>query len=459
MPTLTEFDALLAAVLPPGSLYAVGGRVRDELRAEARNGQATIKDGDYVVIGLSYDELEARLAPLGAVDRVGAIFSVIKLTRDGVTVDVALPRRESSTGSGHRDFVIESGPEVPLVDDLARRDFRMNMIARAIPSGELVDPYAGAADIRAQQIDILREEAFIEDPLRMLRACQFAARFGYALTSRTLNAMRTAAQFVNTVSPQRIGEELSKMLKAAHKPSTGIELMRITGLLDKIWPEIAEGYGVEQNEWHLYDVYRHNLETLDATPENNLVLRLSALLHDIGKPRVKDGPHFYKHELVGADMAREMLLRTAFPNDVIDQVCLLVRNHMYCADAAVTDAAVRRFIRRIGVDALDHIFSLRAADIIGSGLPKRDSSDQEFQARVACELLQKPALSTRDLALNGRDVIALYLEHGIALPMRGDRRVGEVLAALFEHVTDDPSLNEPVALRELAHRFLKAKLN
>ena len=161
-------DEKLAAVLPAGSLYAVGGRVRDEIRSELLGETLPIKDLDYVVAGVPFDDLRERLGRLGRVDVVGAAFAVIKLTLDGETVDVGMPRRERSTGHGHREFEVQSGPDIPLADDLSRRDFRMNMIARALPAGELVDPYAGEADIRAGRIDILSEQTFEEDPLRML---------------------------------------------------------------------------------------------------------------------------------------------------------------------------------------------------------------------------------------------------------------------------------------------------
>jgi tRNA nucleotidyltransferase/poly(A) polymerase len=196
-------DARLAEALAPGRLYAVGGRVRDELRAVIEGIEVPAKDLDYVVTGLTLDELTQRLEQLGRVDLVGAAFAVAKLTTDGQTVDVALPRRERSTGHGHREFEVQSGPEIPLEDDLARRDFRMNMVARALPGGELVDPYHGEADVRAGLIDILTPVTFEEDPLRMLRAAQFTARFGYAPTEATIAAMRAAAPLVRTVAPER----------------------------------------------------------------------------------------------------------------------------------------------------------------------------------------------------------------------------------------------------------------
>ncbi len=262
-------------------------------------------------------ELRGRLEPLGRVDLVGASFSVLKLTAGGETVDVALPRRERSLGAGHRDFEVRSGPEITLEEDLGRRDFRMNMLARAIPSGQIVDPYGGEADLRARRIDILTPETFAEDPLRMLRGAQFAARFEYATTPQLRAAMTAAAPLVRTVSAERINEELGKLLTKANKPSLGLELLRETGLLEHLWPELLEGVGVEQNEWHAYDVWHHAMATVDAAPPGEVSVRLAALLHDVGKPRTKDGPHFYRHEIVGAELTRSMLERFKFSNEAI----------------------------------------------------------------------------------------------------------------------------------------------
>jgi putative nucleotidyltransferase with HDIG domain len=450
-----DLDARLAAALPPGSLYAVGGRVRDELRAEIEGAELPAKDLDYVVTGVALGDLRARLETLGRVDAVGASFAVFKLTTGERTVDVALPRRERSTGVGHRDFDVQSGPDIPLADDLARRDFRMNMIARALPGGELIDPYGGEADIRARRIDVLSPAAFEEDPLRVLRAAQFAARFGYEPTARTREAMAAAAHLVQTVSPERIHDELVKLLERAPAPSIGVRLLLETGVLAHVWPELVEGVGVEQNDWHAYDVFRHNLETMDATPPGDLVLRLAALLHDVGKPRTKDGPHFYRHELLGADLAREMLSRLRFSNETVDAVEHLVRHHMYNQDPELTDAAIRRFIRRIGPHHLARQFAVRHADIAGSGMPKRDDSNERFEARVWAEVERRPAFSVSDLVVGGGDVIAVMVARGDAPHgFRGDRRVGNALQWLFEQVTDHPERNERQTLLALLEEYL-----
>jgi putative nucleotidyltransferase with HDIG domain len=450
----------LTAILPGAHVYAVGGRVRDEFRQRLGGIERPPKDLDYVVTGVPLDDLLEALRRVGRVDVVGASFAVLKFRHPAGEADIALPRRERSTGVGHKEFAVESGPQIPLEDDLRRRDFRMNMIARRLADEEVIDPYGGVEDIVAERIDIVEEAAFEEDPLRMLRAAQFAARFGYEPTRRTTEAMRASAVLVTTVSAERVGEELGKLMAAA-TPSVGLEILRTTGVLQHLWPELLEGIDVDQNEWHAYDVYRHNLATVDAAPPGDLTLRLAALLHDVGKPRTAAprpdgrGNSFYQHEQVGAEMVPAMLARLRLPNETVETVAHLVRHHMYAADPETPDKTLRRFVRRIGVEHLGRLFALRAADIEGSGLPKRGAANETFQARVAAVVAAQPAFSVRDLAISGADVIALFERKGLAPSgFRGDRRVGEVLQALFEEVTDDPSRNEAGLLAERAKRYI-----
>jgi tRNA nucleotidyltransferase (CCA-adding enzyme) len=452
---VARVDAALAAALPAGSLYAVGGRVRDEVRSVVDGIAHPLHDLDYVAVGIGLDDLLTRLRKIGRTELVGARFAVLKTTIEGTTVDVALPRRERSTGVGHREFDVQAGPDVSLEEDLARRDFRMNMLARALPSGRLVDPHGGEGDVRHRRVDLLHERAFAEDPLRMLRACQFAARFEYSVTERTLAAMRRAAALVLTVSPERIRDELVKLL-SARRPSLGFEVMRQGELLAVLLPEIARGIGVEQNEWHAYDVYRHTLATLDAAPVDDPTLRLAALLHDVAKPQTKDGPHFYRHEVVGEGVAGDILGRLRFPNDQVKAVAHLVRAHMYVADPGMTDKGIRKFVQRVGSENLERLFALRAADIVGSGLPKRDDRNEHFQARVAAVLAQRPAFSVNDLAIAGDTVREALVDAGeLSVGSRGGPAVGEVLRELLERVIEDPTLNEPGALEAVTRQLIR----
>ena len=449
-------DRVLAEALPEGGIYAVGGSVRDAVFAELGGPQAQQPDLDYLVTGIPLDELLNRLARLGSAELVGASFGVVKFTRDGITVDVALPRRERAVGPRHRDFEIESSPDIPLEEDLGRRDFRMNMMARDVRTGRLIDPFGGEADLAARRLDVLREEAFDEDPLRILRGAQFAARFELTPTRRTLDAMRAAAERVASVAPERIADELTKLLTLAAKPSVGFELLRETGALAQCMPELLEGWAIEQNQYHAFTVYYHSLHACDeAGPD--LVLRLGALLHDVAKPRTKEGPHFYGHEKIGAQMAHALLERLRFPGEVADRVSRLVALHMYTTVDEIGDAGVRRFIRRVGLPNLDDLFGLRHADIRATGLAPRDEDqNRRFEARVRAALEAGHALSVADLAIDGDDVMKIMQELGLApKDFRGDTRVGETLRACLETVLDDPASNTRETLLEYARTRLK----
>lgn len=441
-----------------GKVFSVGGRVRDELLAKMGKPQPQLPDADYIVCGVPYDGIVQKLSPLGSVELVGASFGVIKFTRDAVTADIALPRRERSTGTHHRDFHIESSPEIPLEEDLSRRDFRINMMARDLATGQLIDPFGGEEDLRNARLDIVKDEVFQEDPLRILRGAQFAARFDLEPTQRTLAAMRGAANLVHTVAPERIADELTKLFTKSKRPSAGLELLRSVGALPQIMPELLEGWGVEQNEFHRYTVYYHALRSCDEAPRD-LVLRLAALLHDVGKPRTKSGPHFYRHELVGEEIAHKILTGLRFSGDVVARVTHLIRHHMFASDDTLTDAAVRRFINRVGANNVEELFALRRADIVASGIAERNPAELDrFAGRVHQELLGPSVFGVADLAINGGAVIELMKELGLVGDgFRGDGRVGAVLRHCLECVLEDPQKNTVEGLRALARDFLRSE--
>ena len=449
-----DVDRLLVETLRGGRVYAVGGRVRDEVLVQLGRLRPAAVDLDYLVSGLPLDAIIARLGEIGRAELVGASFGVIKFSVDGVTVDVALPRRERSTGPHHRDFSIESAPDIPLEEDLGRRDFRMNMMARDLASGELVDPFGGRSDLFEGRLDVLSERSFIEDPLRVLRGAQLLARFDLVATEATMSGMRDASDLIPTVAPERMADELTKLLTRAERPSRGFELLRETSALGHVLPELMQGWQIEQNEFHRFTVYYHALAACDAAPKD-LTLRLAALLHDVGKPRTKDGPHFYRHEQVGEVMAREALERLRFPNDLVETVCKLVRHHMFSTDPSLTDAAIRRFINRVSPDFVEPLFRLRAADVKASGLPPRDPQQQAtFESRVRDELTKARPFGIGDLAIDGAAVIEVMRERGMVPEgFGGDKRVGEALRYCLEQVLDEPRNNEPATLRSIVQAY------
>jgi tRNA nucleotidyltransferase (CCA-adding enzyme) len=454
-----ELDALLSRLLVGAGIYAVGGRVRDEILEENgfRHAERHLPgryEPDYLVTGIKMDDLVQALRKAGAAELVGASFGVVKFSSGSLRADIALPRRERSTGTHHRDFEVESDPSIPLEDDLARRDFRINMMARDLKTNEVIDPYGGRADIEAKRLDILADKVFVEDPLRILRGAQFAARFDLTLTGRTTAAMREAAHLVSTVASERVAEEITKLLILSERPSIGFEILRECGALDILLPEVMEGWGIEQNEYHRYTVYFHIMKCCDAI-EPDLKLRLAALFHDVGKPRTKDGPHFYRHEFVGEAMTKAALERLRFSFEMNRDVAHLVKHHMYAADDRLTDAAVRRFVRRVGVAAVDSLFALRKADVDASGLPSRDpEQNKRFETRVRAAIAARAPFGVADLAIEGGDVIAIMRDLKLVGPdFAGDRRVGEALNQCLEQVLDEPALNERESLRALVRAF------
>jgi poly(A) polymerase/tRNA nucleotidyltransferase (CCA-adding enzyme) len=231
---------------------------------------------------------------------------------------------------------------------------------------------------------------------------------------------------------------------SADRPSIGLEYMRQSGLLQLIMPELAAGFGVEQPpEFHPYDVYRHSLYSCDAAPKNNPVVRLAALLHDIGKPSCKEGFTFYNHERVGTEMAEQIMRRLRFSNAEIEKVKNLIINHMFDYSSQWSDAAVRRFIRRIGgLGNVKDLFLLREADAKAMKNVIGIDHLSELQRRIDKVVEEENALHVTDLKVDGNDVMEV-------LKIKPGPKVGQVLSDLLEKVLDDPKLNEREILLEL----------
>mgnify|MGYP003738051803 CR=1 FL=1 len=436
-------------------MYEVGGTVRDRLLA----GSPASADRDFLVTGIGYDELSRLLRQFGQVNLVGRSFGVIKYTeyRDGapVTFDISLPRTEHSTGVGHKDFEVRYDPALAIEDDLVRRDFTINAMAIALGSDEIIDPLGGQEDLRKRLVRMVYPESFTDDPLRMLRAVGFAARFEFDIEERTFAAIAAKAPLIRTVSAERIAEELRKLLERAARPSRGLQLMERSGLLAEVLPELQACVGVAQpGGFHAYDVFEHTLRTIDACPRG-LAVRLAALFHDINKPQAKreviregqPGATFYGHEMLGAATARSVLRRLRFAHDLIRQVTTLVERHMFTTD--VTDKGLRRLVRRVGVPLIFDLLDLRRADVTAQGMGGRTDDVDEFEARIRAELDRKPPFSLNDLALDGGDVMRI-------LKVAPGPLIGRVLDYLLEQVLDDPELNQPETLADLAREFYEA---
>ena len=348
-----------------------------------------------------------------------------------------------------------------LEADLARRDFTMNALAWGAEAGiaeagpravgafpgatrpGLVDPFGGRADIDAHRIRAVGDPAtrFEEDALRIVRAIRFAATLGWTIEPATLAALRATATLVEHLSGERIAMELERIL-AADRPSVGLRLLAETGVLAAISPELAAQAGVAQNKIRGEDLWDHTVRTVDAAP-NLTIVRLAALVHDIGKPATAADGHFYHHEIVGAELADAFLDRLRVATATRSRVVHLVRQHMFRYEPGWGDAAVRRFLAKVGPDAIEHLFALREADNVGSGVA-RDADDLAgFRARIAAELEAGPILDRSALAVDGADLMA-------ELGLPAGPELGRILAALFERVVENPRLNDRATLVGLA---------
>jgi tRNA nucleotidyltransferase (CCA-adding enzyme) len=315
--------------------------------------------------------------------------------------------------------------------------------------GELVDLFGGVEDFERGVVRAVGDaaERFREDGLRPLRAVRLAARFDFEVDADTLNAIPGVLDRVRMVAAERVRDEFVKMLATAPRPSYGIELMRETGLLEVYIPELLEGYAVTQNEFHAYDVYTHSLYTCDAAPAEKPLVRLAALLHDIGKPRtrvVRDGRvTFYNHQAVSRRIARDILNRLRFSKKQRDHVMHLVYYHMFGYTPAWTDAAVRRLIRKVGRENIADLFDLRIADWFGNGTNYGFPGYlRALERRVNEAIAREEAFTEKDLAIDGRDVMS-------ALGITPGPKVGEALGYLLERVLEDQTLNKPERLLEL----------
>lgn len=435
-----------------GIVYEVGGTVRDALL-----GRAT-KDRDFLVTGLPIPQLQTLLQPFGKVNLVGRSFGVLKFCAHQSpddTHDIAIPRRETSTGVGHRDFAVDYDHTLPVEIDLSRRDFTINAMARHGISGDIVDPFGGRADLERRCLRQVFANSFVEDPLRLLRAIQFAARFEFTIEPDTLAAMRTHAALIATVSAERIIEEIAKLLRAS-APSVGFYLMAELGLLAHVFPELEACRGVEQDKQVGDDVFHHTMRVLDAARSDAAVeqrgelhLLLAALYHDVGKPKTKrfdpavGRVTFYTHQLVSKRIAkqrlRELRVETIGVNPQI--VCRLVEQHMFETKASFTDKAIRRFVHKAGPDLIHLLLDLRLADNRGGKYPAGIKGVQRLRARIKEELSRQPPFGPKDLAINGHDLMAMGIPAGPGL--------GDIIQQLVERCVDDPALNTKETLSTL----------
>ncbi|MGB3988875.1 MAG: HD domain-containing protein [Minisyncoccales bacterium] len=428
-------------------VFAVGGCIRDlmmgkkpedwDLATDAHpeeiqalfedNGYNCFYENDFGTVGVVLPENERR------------DFSNI--------VEITTYRTESSYSDKRHPDKIHWAKTIE--EDLSRRDFTSNAIAVKIVDDktEILDPYRGSDDISNKIIRAVGDpnERFSEDALRMFRAIRFSTTLNFSIEPKTFEAIEKNAEKTAIISKERIRDELIKMIMS-RDAAKGIDLLRETGILKHVIPELEIGYGVSQNKHHIYDCYQHNLLTLDyAAKKNfNLHVRLAGLLHDIAKPHVKVGEGedatFYNHEVVGAKMTQKILERLKFPKKEIEKIVILVRFHLFYYNVGeVSESSVRRLVRQVGIENMDDLIKLRMADRVGSGVPKAEP----YKLRHLKYLIEKTSsdpISTKMLAIDGAEIMRL-------LKIDSGPKVGKVLSILLSEVLSNPENNDVDKLR------------
>jgi len=427
------------------SLYIVGGAVRDWALSRK------VTDYDF--------------ATDATPQQVSALFShVIPTGIDHGTVTVLYGNEsyEVTTFRVDDEYLDSRHPnQVSFVstieEDLKRRDFTINALAIDIQSNRLIDYHHGVEDLQGKIIRAIGdpEKRFEEDALRMLRAIRFSSSLEFTIEENTKRAIGKLHHLLTHVSGERIHIELFKIL-SARKPSIAFQLMRETQILHLLFPEIAEGEHITQKGLHKYTVMEHGFYSCDAAPKDKPLIRLAALLHDIGKSRVRKvydigEVTFYNHEKESVLMAKEIMLRLKCSKQEMQTVLHLITHHMFHYTSEWSDAAVRRFISKVSPETIDDLFELRKADQRGTDDTLKLDNLIEFSKRIDKEISVQNAFTIKDLAINGNDLALAGIPKSSVM--------GIILNELLETVLQDPTLNDKEHLLEIGKNFYNERIN
>ncbi len=375
----------------------------------------------------------------------GKQFGTITVLVQGESIEITTMRSDGPySDSRHPDYVAFTDQ---IVEDLSRRDFTINALAYDPLNQKTVDPFSGVKHLRKKLLVAVGRpmDRFREDPLRMLRLVRFQAALGFKIDKKIRLALPELAPLLTTVSPERILSEFNKMLLGKELYSA-LETLYTSGLLEEIIPELATAHGVSPGGRHPYDLLGHVMISAHfAQPK--LELRWAALLHDVGKLQSLKRDHAQ----ISAEVAEGILGRLRASNELIEKVARLISHHMFSVHPHSSDREIRRFLAKVGVEGAYDLVKLRQADLAGMNVNPRDivSFGGDLVARFDEILAGEHALSVKELSINGHDLL-----HGLNL--QPGPTVGKVLQHLLEQVLEDPSLNEPTILLELARIHLKS---
>ncbi len=423
--------------------YVVGGCVRDLLSGK--------KPKDYDMATSAKPEEVLRIFKNSYLNNdFGTVSIVVNSKKEGIKeVQITTYRIESEYDDKRHPENVSFVNNIE--EDLKRRDFTINAMAVDISSAEeikLIDLFNGQDDLKKGIIRAVGDakERIAEDALRMMRAVRFYSQLGYKIEKETAEAIKKNSHLLQNISKERIRDEFVKII-LSEKAAEGVEKLRELNLLSQFLPELLEGYNVDQNKHHIYNCYEHSIESLRyAAKKNfNFSVRMASLLHDIGKPRSKDGSGkdatFYNHEMIGARITRNVLQRLKLSKTDIEKITTLVRYHLfYYNTGEVTESSVRRLLRKVGKENVDDLLRVRMADRIGSGVPKAEPYRLRHLRYIIDRVSQDPITSSM-LEIDGSDAMKI-------MEISPGPLVGSVLNILLKMVIDDPNKNKKEILEK-----------
>lgn len=421
--------------------YAVGGSVRDLIMGKSTKGW------DFTTNAQPEELL--KVFPDSFYDNKFGTVGIKMKNPDDIYEITPFRKEGSYSDHRHPDKIIWGKT---IEEDLSRRDFTINAIA--LEGKTIIDPYGGQKDIEAKLIRSVGNpsDRFAEDALRIMRAVRIGAELGFMIEPATADAIKTNVASLTTISAERIHDELMKLMSSPY-PADGVILMRNSGILKIILPELENSFDTQQKSpqrHHIYDVGTHSIMALKFCPSSDPVVRFATLLHDIGKPKTFHQDEsglitFYNHEMVSAKLTRNILERLRFSKKDLERILALVRWHQFSVDERQTDSALRRFIRRVGKENLADILALRIGDRLGGGAQETSWRLELYKKRL--EDVQKQPFTVADLAIDGHDVMK---EFGI----KPGPQVGNILLKIFKDVESHAMPNEREALLfHLSHKI------
>ena len=422
-------------------IYIVGGSVRDLLLGR------TVSDWDFTTKATPEEIL--KIFPTGFYDNE---FGTVGITDGKKEVyEITTFRREEKYSDRRHPDKVTWGETIQ--EDLSRRDFTINAMALRLTSFaqgklskkkndfQLIDPFEGQKDLKKREIKAVGDpiKRFNEDALRLIRAVRIATELGFNIETKTFQAIKDLASLITQIAKERVKKELLKILASPY-PDDGMMLLRNSGLLEYILPELEKAFEIPQKSpgrHHLYDVGTHSLLSLKFCPSPDPLVRLATLIHDLGKvstfKKDKESITFYNHEMVSASLAKNLARSLRFSKKEEEKLVNLVRWHQFTVDERQTDKAIRRFIKNIGKENIKDMLTLRVGDRLGGGARETSWRLEAFKKRL--KEVQKQPFSLNDLKIDGNEVMKV-------LGIGPGPRIGQILEKLFEEVVEDKEKNK-----------------